>query len=60
MKESVKNGLRPSWMRSRDELGTQPPLVGLGGSSESGVLDESVFVSAMKILAWIIDPSGLD
>ena len=36
------------------------PLVGLAGSSESGVLDESVFVSAVMILAWIIDPSGLD
>ena len=32
------------------------PLVGLVGSSESGVLlDESVFVSAMMILAWMID-----
>ena len=30
------------------------------GSSESGVLDESVFVSAMMILDWMIDPSGLD
>ena len=36
------------------------PLVGLAGSSESGVLDESVFVWAMMILAWMIDPSGLD
>ncbi len=24
------------------------------------MLDESVFLSAMKILAWMIDPSGLD
>ena len=30
------------------------------GSSESGVLDESVFASVMIILAWMIDPSGLD
>jgi hypothetical protein len=36
------------------------PLVGLVGSSESGVLDELVFVSAMMILDWMIDPSGLD
>ena len=30
------------------------------GSSESGVLGGPVFVSAMMILAWVIDPSGLD
>ncbi len=58
MKESVKAGLRPGWMRSRLDLALSP-LVGIAGSSGSGVLDESVFVSAMMILAWMIDPSDL-
>jgi len=41
-------------------LALSPPLVGMTGSSESGVLDGSVFLSAMMVLAWMIDPSGLD
>ncbi len=60
MKESVKAGLRPGWMRSRYGLGTQPPLVGWTGSSERGGLDESVLLLAMMVLAWMVDPFGLD
>ena len=41
-------------------LALSPPLVGLAGSSESGGLDESVFMSAMMVLAWMFDPIGLD
>ena len=35
-------------------------LAGMNGSTESGVLDESVFVSATMILTWMVDPSGLE
>ncbi len=59
MKESVKSGSAPAGCEAVLGLALSP-LVGLAGSSESGVLDESVFVWAMMILAWMIDPSGLD
>ncbi len=41
-------------------LALSPPLVGWTGSSESGDLDGSVFKSAMMVLAWMVDPVGLD
>ncbi len=41
-------------------LALSPPLVGWTGSSESGDVDESVFMSAMMVLAWMVDPVGLD
>ncbi len=42
------------------DLALSPPLHGWTGSSESGGLDESVFLSAMMFLAWKVDPFGLD
>ncbi len=52
-------GSAPAGCEAVLDLALSPPLVGMTGSSESGVLDESVFVSAMMILVWMIDPSDL-
>ena len=55
-----RRGSAPAGCEADMGLALSPPLFGLTGSSESGDVDESVFLSAMMVLAWMVDPFGLD